>query len=262
MIYKDLILKRFTVLTLLFFLAAAAAQAQTSLSINVLSVEGAVRITRASNGGAPTQIKPRAGNTVMFGDVIRTSAGGRLVIRLSDGSQAIVSENTTVEIKDFNNSPRTIFNLIRGKTRIKIERLGGKPNPYRITTPTAVIAVRGTIFDVFVKDDETRVFVVEGEVGVTNLLLPDREVILTPGQFTRVRKETPPSPPALFKPGRNNEDFKSLAEQRRGRGIFDDPSADNPGKSGNFPGNSASAPGKSSPTAPGNSANKGRRGGN
>lgn len=261
MIYKNSVLETFKILLLIAF-SVVYAQSQTVFSARILNVEGSVRLTRASNTGVSQQIKPRVGDEVTTGDVIKTGVGGRVVIKLADGSQAVISENTTVEIMDFNRSPRTIFNVLRGKTRIKIEKLGGKPNPYRITTPTTVIAVRGTIFDVFVKDDETRVFVVEGEVGVTNLLLPDREVILTPGQFTRVGKETPPSPPAFFKPGRNNEFFKPIAEQRRGQGLFDNPSEDNPGKSGNLPGNSGGAPGRGSTTTPGNSANKGRRGGN
>ena len=119
-----------------------------------------------------------------------------------------------------------------------------------------MIAVRGTIFDVFVKDDETKVFVVEGEVSVANLLLPEQEIILTPGQFTRVQKEQPPHPPKPFKPGRNDEGFKPVAEQRRGGNPFGDPSEDNPGRSG-FPGNSGNAPGRNPNASPGNSGNAG-----
>ncbi len=96
------------------------------------------------------------------GDVIRTFKGGRLVLGLSDGSQAIIGEQTTVEITDLSRSPRTIFNLLRGKTRVKIEKMGGRPNPYRVNTPTAVIAVRGTLFDVLVSEKETQVLAHEG----------------------------------------------------------------------------------------------------
>jgi len=255
MIYTNLISRNFKILALIA-LSVVYAQSQTPFTARILGVEGTVKISRASTIGASSQVKARIGDEVTVGDVIKTSIGGRLVIKLTDGSQAVISENTTVEIKDFNNSPRTIFNVLRGRTRVKIEKLGGKPNPYRITTPTTVIAVRGTIFDVFVKDEETKVFVVEGEVGVSNLLMTAGEVFLIPGQFTRVRKETPPSPPASFKPERNDEFFKPIAEQRRGRSSpFDDSATDNPGRSGN-------APGRNSENAPGNSGNKGRRGKN
>lgn len=230
-------------------MSAAEAKSQNLASAKILSSSGSVQITRQTAGGA-SRVKLRAGDELFAGDVIKTGAFGRVVVGLKDGSQAIISENTTVEIKDTNNSPRTIFNVLRGKTRIKIEKLGGKPNPYRITTPTTVIAVRGTIFDVFVKDDETKVFVVEGEVSVANLLLPEQEIILTPGQFTRVQKEQPPHPPKPFKPGRNDEGFKPVAEQRRGGTPSGDPSEDNPGRSGNTPGRNPNA-------SPGNSGNAG-----
>ena len=188
------------------------------------------------------------------------------MLGLADGSQAIISENTTVEIKDAKNSPRTIFNILRGKTRIKIEKLGGKPNPYRVTTPTTVIAVRGTIFDVFVKGDKTEVFVVEGEVSVTNLFVPDREVILTPGQFTRVEKEQPPRPPSPYKTERNNNFFSERRPYNEGgeHGNFDDrreghsPRERNPtNNSDHFPGNRDDR--RRPDNAPNNSDNRPRR---
>jgi hypothetical protein len=254
-------------LVFIFALSVTDVKSQNLPSAKILSSSGSVQITRSStNGAEPYRIGINVGEKLFAGDVIKTGFGGRLVIALRDGSQAVISQNTTVEIKDANNSPRTIFNILRGKTRIKIERLGGKPNPYRITTPTTVIAVRGTIFDVFVSGDETRVFVDEGEVSVVSLFFPEQEIILTPGFFTRVKKDQPPQSPGLFKPGRNNSVFNPVSSNGAGRGVFDNPSQDNPGKSGfpngsGFPGNSGNAPGRNPNVAPGNSGNApGRRG--
>ncbi len=242
----------------IFLLTVSVVKSQNLASAKILSSSGSVQITRQSAGGA-NRVKLRAGDELFAGDVIKTGAFGRIIIGLIDGSQAIIGENTTVEIKDANNSPRTIFNVLRGKTRIKIEKLGGKPNPYRITTPTTVIAVRGTIFDVFVKEDETKVFVEEGEVSVALLIAPENEVILMPGQFTRVKKDQPPQPPEQFKPGRNNEHFSQ--NPGNGRGPFNDPFGNSPG-AGSFPGNSGNAPGRNPNASPGNSGNRGggRRG--
>ncbi|CAN5599569.1 hypothetical protein BH20ACI4_BH20ACI4_11920 [soil metagenome] len=237
-------------------LSVIGVKSQNLASAKILSSSGSVQITRQTAVGA-NRVKLRAGDELFAGDVIKTGAGGRVVIGLKDGSQAIISENTTVEIKDTNNSPRTIFNVLRGKTRIKIEKLGGKPNPYRITTPTTVIAVRGTVFDVFVKDDETKVFVIEGEVGVANLLLPELEIILTPGQFTRVTKDQPPQPPQQFRPGRNEEHFSQTRANGRGRSVFDNPSENNPGNENGFPGNNGNAPGRNPNGSPGNSGSAG-----
>src|SRR5438067_2456181 len=187
-------------------LAASHAQAQTLASARILSSEGAVEIQRRAQGQAAlVKIAYRVNDELRAGDVIKTLRGGRLVLGLTDGSQAIISEQTTVEITDLSKSPRTIFNLLRGKTRIKIEKVGGRPNPYRVNTPTAVIAVRGTLFDVLVSQKETQVFVHEGEVAVSSLVAPAAPVILSPGQRTRVQQAQPPESPSHFQPGRNAE---------------------------------------------------------
>src|ERR1043166_1237011 len=127
-----------------------------------------------------------------------------------------VLPQTTVLIKDLSQSPRTLFNVIRGKTRIHIEKLGGQPNPYRVNTPTAVIAVRGTIFDVLVEEQETQIFLHEGEVAVTNLALPNQPVILSAGQMTKVLMQRLPNLPIPFKIGSNDGTFKV----GRSEGLF------------------------------------------
>jgi len=191
------------------FLAAINAPAQTLTSARILSSTGPVEIQRRAQGQtALMKISYRVNDELLAGDVIKTLKGGRLVLGLTDGSQAIISELTTVEITDLSKSPRTIFNLLRGKTRIKIEKVGGRPNPYRVNTPTAVIAVRGTLFDVLVTSKETQVYVHEGEVAVSSLIAPEAPVILSPGQRTRVQQAQPPESPSHFQPGRNDDTFK------------------------------------------------------
>lgn len=200
----NLILKYFAVFCLLT-VTSIIAKSQ-SVTATILSIEGSVQITRTDSLGARL-ITLNVNDNILAGDVIKTNGNGRLVLKLSDNSQAIISEKTTVEIKDLQSSPRTIFNVIKGKTRIKIEKLGGKPNPYQVTTPTTVIAVRGTEFDVFVKDNETKVYVTEGEVSVTGISAP-QQVILTPGNFTQVKRDRPPMPPARFTPQQNDKIFR------------------------------------------------------
>ncbi len=213
----------FVLIAIVMVLATINAQQQTLVSAHVMSSSGTVEIQRRAQGQATlTNISYQVNDELVAGDVIKTHRGGRMVLGLSDGSQAIISENTTVEITDLSQSPRTIFNLLRGKTRIKIEKVGGRPNPYRVNTPTAVIAVRGTLFDVFASDSETQVFVHEGEVAVSNLRVPDRPVILTPGNRTRVRETQEPEQPSHFQPGRNNDNFKPPTPPDKGRdGSFD-----------------------------------------
>ena len=71
-------------------------------------------------------------------------------------------------------SLRDLLDLFVGRIKVHIQRLGGEPNPNRIMTPTAMISVRGTIFDVSVNDDDetTIVSVEEGSVEVRHALKP------------------------------------------------------------------------------------------
>src|SRR5262245_580681 len=190
-------------------LIADHARAQDLVSARVLSVEGQVEIRRQPGDQALVQkIAFKIEDELKAGDTIITGKNGRLALGLSDGSQAVIAPKTTVVIKDLSGSPRGLFNVIRGKTRIHIEKLGGRPNPYRVNTPTAVIAVRGAVFDVLVEDDETQIFLHEGEVAVTSPTSPDKAVFLLPGQMTSVPFQRTPNAPSPFKDGRNDTIFE------------------------------------------------------
>ncbi len=207
---------RFACLCLLLLTASSGwTIAQNLVEARILSTDGPVEIRRGPLGGATLKkISFKLNDQLKAGDRIVTGWRGRLVLGLSDGSQAVVAEKTVVEIQDLASSPRELFQMLRGKTRVYIEKLGGKPNPYRINTPTAVIAVRGTLFDVFVDTNETQVFVHEGEVAVSSLLAPDETVLLKAGQATRVRRGQQPTPPTRFTPGRNDDLFRRTPETR------------------------------------------------
>ena len=87
-----------------------------------------------------------------------------------------------------------MIDLFVGRIRVHIEHLGTTPNPNRVLTPTAVISVRGTTFDVSVNDDdETTVIEVEdGLVEVRHALLPsDSPKLVHPGETLKVYKSQP-----------------------------------------------------------------------
>lgn len=244
------IVKRIVFLSFLALVVTGSKPHEEAAAAKILSIQGIVQITRPDSiGPTRTTVRLGTGDDVYTGDIIRTTSEARVILQLTDGSQAIISENTTVEIKDVSSSPRTIFNVLKGKTRVKIEKMGGKPNPYRVTTPTTVIAVRGTVFDVVVKDDKTEVYVNEGEVSVTSITLP-QEVILTPGNFTRVERNMPPRPPMGFPPQQNDRFF----DPRSGGGPGQGRNQGNPPNNGNNPrgpsGNAPNQPPSGNPGTP------------
>ena len=127
--------------------------------------------------------------TLGVGDEIRTGPGGSMTMELPDGSYVVVSENTTLTIEKFWGSdiPKPDARCI-GQGPLLHSAVGRKTNPYRVNTPTALIAVRGTMFEVSVdSSQETAVYCFDGRVTVETAGLSDREVVLDAGRKTLVR---------------------------------------------------------------------------
>lgn len=126
--------------------------------------------------------------------VIVTGEDGSAEFQLPDGSKFEVFPNSRFVFRE--NAPNwtELLDLLIGRVKIHIEKFGGKPNPNRLRTPTAVISVRGTTFDVTAEDegDTTLVIVEEGQVAVQHALLPYSEPkLLNPGEYIRVYKNQP-----------------------------------------------------------------------
>jgi len=180
-------------IALVLVLLPTALWAQGTLQVS--SVTGPVEWRAASSRTFTALTKANAG--IQVGDELRTGDGGSVILTVPDGSYMVVSENSKLVVEDFwSGSFRSIVNLMMGQVRFYIQRLGGRPNPYSVRTPTALIAVRGTVFDVNVDPSQVvEVQCLEGRVTVENVALSNREVILEPGFKTLVRPNEYPLPP-------------------------------------------------------------------
>ncbi len=102
----------------------------------------------------------------------------------------VVAPESVVVLKDYRmaGSLRELFEITFGAVRVKINHFAGKPNPYRMNSPTASIAVRGTEFTIAVAaGGDTQVDVIEGLVEVTSLSDPSRSVLLETGRGVLVQ---------------------------------------------------------------------------
>jgi len=173
------------VLVFVALLLPSALYAQGTLRVS--SMYGPVE-WKAVSSSAFTPLAPSP-QAVQVGDQLKTGPGGSVMLEVPDGSYMVVSENTTIMIEDFwSSNLRSLVNVMMGKVRFYIQRLGGRPNPYRVATPTALIAVRGTTFEVTVDEAQiAEVRCLEGRVAVESVGLSDREVILEAGRKTLVR---------------------------------------------------------------------------
>ncbi len=149
------------------------------------SVTGRVLIS----GSAAQPLPLTRGYVLSPGERVDTRGGGRVVIELTDGSMVVVQPGTVLVFKDFLSAGtlRELFDITLGHVRVKINHYSGRPNPYRMNSPTASIAVRGTEFAIEVDaQGVTEVFVYEGSVEVTSLADPGRSVLIEAGRGVRV----------------------------------------------------------------------------
>ena len=133
------------------------------------------------------------GDLVKPGEMIVTGADGYGVFQIADGSQFEVFPKSHVVFRANRGDWRDLLEVWLGKIRVKIEHPGGLPNNNKVRTPTAVISVRGTIFDVEVdpQDSTTLVIDEEGSVSVQHLLKPGDAKVLGAGEYIRIYKDEP-----------------------------------------------------------------------
>jgi hypothetical protein len=132
------------------------------------------------------------GDTVRGGQVVVTGPDGYAQLQLSDHSILEVFPNSRLVFRANRFNLRELLELFLGKVRLQIQHLTDGDSPYRVTTPTAVISIRGTVLDVDVgPGQETVVQVETGSVGVRHRLLPGREVVVESGQSIQVLPNLP-----------------------------------------------------------------------
>jgi hypothetical protein len=155
----------------------------------VLTMSGQVSVLKDMR-----QVALNEGSLVQVQEMIVTGPDGHAVFQVSDGSTFEVYPNSNLVFRKNAWNVRDMIDLLVGRIRVHIEHLGNVPNPNRILTPTAVISVRGTTFDVTVDDNDetTMVEVEEGLVEVRHALLPSENVkMLGPGDSIKVYKSQP-----------------------------------------------------------------------
>ena len=132
------------------------------------------------------------------GSTIETTKGS-VLLELQDGSQVLVKPHSRAVLKAPDQDKSFSFELLIGKVLNKVtKRLGNTPS-FRMGTPTAVITVRGTRFEVEVnKKLRTSVVVYDGLVEVQGFAAGAPSVFVHPGFITDVDRDRAPSQPRRF----------------------------------------------------------------
>lgn len=194
---------RFTYFCLLsFFIAVgtAAAQEQQPGSASsavvvagstVADWKGEVHLTLPGQAVS----NPLRGEQLPAGTILDTGSG-RLLLRMSDGSEVLVRSHTRLQLQQPSFGDPSYLQLLLGRIRALINKRTGGSVPFELGTPSAVIAVRGTQFDVEVnRRNVTEVDVIDGLVEVSGRNPAWGSVLLEPGFSTRVGLDFAPEQP-------------------------------------------------------------------
>ena len=177
--------------------SAALACVCSAQTFPFFSSEAAAKVTQLT--GQVSVLKDstpwalHVGSVVQVRQVILTGADGFAIFQVSDGSTFEVYPNSRVVFRANPSNLKDLLDVMLGRVKVHIQRLSGQPNNNSIRTPTAVISVRGTVFDVAVEDEEsTLVAVEEGSVEVRHELLPQNHPkLLNSGESLRVYRDQP-----------------------------------------------------------------------
>ena len=161
----------------------APLHAQNPAAAKVVAQIGQVSVMESGYAKALT-----IGMSVNPAQVIVTGPDSFARFQVSDGSTFEVYANSRLVFRETMGDWKHLLNLWIGRVKVFIQHAPGVPNPNQVTSPTAVISVRGTVFDVVVRDDDgtTDVSVDDGEVSVRNLTAPGDSVTLRPGDTITV----------------------------------------------------------------------------
>lgn len=142
------------------------AQPTLAASGTAVGVDPAARLE--DKAGTKTLV---VGTDVFIGDRVVTDAKGLVQIRFSDRTKLVVGPRSALVIEDYllredGSGGKFAINALSGTFRFVT---GGAPKDrYEINTPTGTIGVRGTAFDLNVKEDHYSLLLFHGAVVICN----------------------------------------------------------------------------------------------
>jgi hypothetical protein len=160
---------------------------------DVVLVRGKAQIER-STGTVPAQIKA----ALLESDSVATRSRSRVKMLFRDDSILTIGSNSRLVIKKYLYNPKnkkaeSLYELADGKLR----SVAGGPG-FKVVTPTAFAAARGTLFTVSYDPETgtTTINVTEGAVEVRNVDTGVEGVqVVKAGESTSVKANEPPTTP-------------------------------------------------------------------
>jgi len=147
----------FLLLMLSIFLGVASA---SDIVGSVEKVKGSVKV---KNEASIRKSRVKAGLEIKAGDIITTSKNAFAKIKLKDGSQLVLNENSSIAFSSIVNIEQK-----SGKIYYKISSRDAK-NSLKVKTPFAIIGIKGTTFIINATKGDASLALKEGLVGVQSI---------------------------------------------------------------------------------------------
>jgi hypothetical protein len=177
---------RRTLLAVVSVLGTMHAHAATPLQYRFDDVKRSVTVISAGKPTAATK-----GSQAHGGDRVSTGWFSSALIA-SEAQQARFEIYSASEVTLAEDTPGVILSLERGRIRAIFDKITGS-EPRIVKTPGALLAVRGTQFDIRVdRDGNTTVDVFEGLVEIRSPLRPE-PLFVKPGEEAKFGRNRPPS---------------------------------------------------------------------
>jgi hypothetical protein len=181
---------------------------------SLLGLEGQVQLIRA-DGAQMDQLN--SGALIHLGDTLRTGSKSSAAIRFADGSALTLHSHSEMRFDHLSAHGETgmvdsRINLIQGRVRTKVRPSAGPGSRFEIYTPSAISAVRGTLYRAAVSasGEASNIEVLEGKVAVSG---GEKQRLVPAGFGTRIEKGKAPIPPLALLPPPN---FKQIPQVVRG----------------------------------------------
>ncbi len=168
------------VLAALALTAAVSASAQDA---TLAKISGPVSILPE---GGSRYLRAKGGESLIFGDTVRVGKGGVAQLTLKDRGAVLLREETVLVLKG--NARAVSLSFRFGEFLIGLKKKLAPGESFKVRTPAAVAAVRGTLFwGKSTKDDKTSTYAGLGHTiavtakGKTVLVLPGKTVTVAYG---------------------------------------------------------------------------------
>lgn len=169
-------------------LAAALAVPASAQDATLVKISGPVSILA---GGGRRFFKASGGEQLLFGDTIRVGKGGIAQLALADRGAVLLRDETMLTLQGTSRRTRLSFRV--GEFLIGLRKKLDKGESFKVRTPAAVAAVRGTLF--WGKTDDKKATTYAGLGRQIAVTAQGKTVVVAAGRTTTVDLGSEPSAP-------------------------------------------------------------------